>query len=279
VSDGRFASYLLLMWLLGIGAASYFVILGHRLQKVVFGSIAIIFTAITLSGSRGIFVHTLASTLVLATAFLWGAPWRWQKGYRLVKALRTGFGLASAALLATMFFFPSAVGARWAFYYESLAPDSPQSELVTRAWDYPIQNFLKAFTFPDWPWGYGIGTASLGSQYITRILQAPSSWIGVESGYGNIMLETGILGVLLWLVWTVALVVSGLRLAVKLRGSAVFPVGFSIVWYAFLLLFPFTYGTLVFYQNFVLNAYLWVLVGILFRLPFLGSGQGQAARV
>src|SRR5262249_1301997 len=175
VSDGRFASYLLVSWIIGIGAACYLLLLGHRLQKLVFGSIAIVFTGAILSGSRGIFAHTIASTLVLAAAFLWGAPWQWKQGHRLIKALRNGFGFAGAALLVTMFLFPAAVGARWAFYYESLAPDSPSSELVTRGWDYPIQNLLKAFTFPDWPWGYGIGTASLGSQYIARILQAPTS--------------------------------------------------------------------------------------------------------
>ncbi|PYU15875.1 MAG: hypothetical protein DMG29_05410, partial [Acidobacteria bacterium] len=33
----------------------------------------------------------------------------------------------------------------------------------------------------------------------------------------------------------------------------------------------FTFVALAPYQNFVLNAYLWLLVGILFRLPTLGT--------
>jgi hypothetical protein len=36
-----------------------------------------------------------------------------------------------------------------------------------------------------------------------------------------------------------------------------------------LLLYPLTFGGMVPYQNFVTNAYLWLLVGILFRLPEL----------
>jgi hypothetical protein len=42
-----------------------------------------------------------------------------------------------------------------------------------------------------------------------------------------------------------------------------------IFWYAFLLLLPFTFQGMQAYQDFVLNAYLWLLLGILFRLPTL----------
>jgi len=34
-------------------------------------------------------------------------------------------------------------------------------------------------------------------------------------------------------------------------------------------LFTFTWGSMVVYQNFVLNAYFWLLAGVLFRLPTL----------
>jgi hypothetical protein len=39
------------------------------------------------------------------------------------------------------------------------------------------------------------------------------------------------------------------------------------------LLYPFTYGGLAPYQNYVNNAYLWLLVGVLFRLPDLLANQ------
>jgi len=57
----------------------------------------------------------------------------------------------------------------------------------------------------------------------------------------------------------------------KLKGSPWFPLGFMIFWYAFLLLIPFTFQGMQAYQDFVLNAYLWLLLGILFRLPKLAE--------
>ena len=63
---------------------------------------------------------------------------------------------------------------------------------------------------------------------------------------------------------------AGLLDAVKsLRGTVLFPVAFGIFWFAALLLMPFTYMGMQPYQNFILNAYLWLLLGVLFRLPKL----------
>lgn len=43
-------------------------------------------------------------------------------------------------------------------------------------------------------------------------------------------------------------------------------------WYALLLLYPLTYIALAQYQNYVTNIYLWIFVGIVFRLPQLLPG-------
>jgi hypothetical protein len=56
------------------------------------------------------------------------------------------------------------------------------------------------------------------------------------------------------------------RVVRALKGSPWFPLAFMIFWYAFLLLLPFTFQGLQAYQDFVWNAYLWLLLGILFRL-------------
>ena len=50
-----------------------------------------------------------------------------------------------------------------------------------------------------------------------------------------------------------------------------FPVAFSIVWFAFMLLLPMTFGGTSAYQNYINNAFLWLLVGILFRLPEIAA--------
>jgi hypothetical protein len=81
----------------------------------------------------------------------------------------------------------------------------------------------------------------------------------------------GILGLLLWFVWTGAMLYFQWQIVLKLRQTVYFPVAFAIFWYSFLLLVPLTYLTLEVYQNFVNNAYLWILTGVMFRLPQLAK--------
>jgi hypothetical protein len=56
------------------------------------------------------------------------------------------------------------------------------------------------------------------------------------------------------------------RRAQKLKGPPLFPLAFIIFWYAIFLLFAATYGGVAAYEDYLLNAYLWILLGILFRL-------------
>ena len=58
-----------------------------------------------------------------------------------------------------------------------------------------------------------------------------------------------------------------------LRQTRIFPLAIAILWYAFVLLYPLTYLGLDIFQNFVNNAFLWVLIGILFRLPEIATIQ------
>ena len=136
--------------------------------------------------------------------------------------------------------------------------------------DYPINNFLGAFAYPHWALGNGIGTSSLGTEYLTSVFGIGGTGALVESGYGILLLEMGIPGLVAWLVWTVALVYAGWRCLRKLLGSPLFMIGFAILWFACQLLFVMTYTSgMQPYQNFIFNAYLWLLVGVLFRLPDL----------
>lgn len=267
VSDGRFAWYMLVAFLLGVGGTAYALALRDRKTLILAAATGIVAAAIVVSGSRGTFMYALGSTAILAAALQWGSsrPLR-ARATRATQLVLLGIGLGIVLVLVL---FPEAVGARWAFYYETIAPWSPTSELAWRVWGYPVANLLSAFSFPGWLLGYGIGTSSLGVQYVTGLLGLPASEVGVESGYGTLILELGILGPLLWLLWTIALVREGWTVLRRLRWSALFPVGAAVLWFAFLLLFPFTFGGMQPYQNFVFNAYLWLLLGILFRLPAL----------
>ena len=77
----------------------------------------------------------------------------------------------------------------------------------------------------------------------------------------------GIAAPFLWIAWTAALLYSMWQVLRGLRQTRFFPIAFAIFWYSFLLLYPFTYGGLAPYQNYVDNAYFWLLVGIFFALP------------
>ena len=277
VSDGRFASYLVLIWILAFGFAGYLLVRSGRGGKFAYLTLAVVSVAVVLSGSRGAFVWALGSFLICSLAFFWGAPWRQGKALRVFRAFRRTLLAAGLAVVLFLFAYPEALASRLAFYSETLSLDSPASELTYRARDYPLRNFLLAFQYPRWPYGYGIGTASLGMQYMARILKLKSPIVGVENGYGTLVVELGILGLLLWITWTVALGAACWRVVRSLRGSPWFPLAFTIGWFVVLLLFPLTFGGIVQYQNFVLNAYLWLLVGVLFQLPHMAlSSQFEA---
>jgi hypothetical protein len=274
VSEARFAVYMLVIFLMGLGGTVYLCFRHGRIVWPAVAAVAMVGTAIVLSGSRGVFVFAVGSIGALASALLWGPI----RGVRTrLAGLPWVLASAGGVVAAVFLFSPETLEARWAFYYETIAPWSPESELFYRAWLYPVDEFLKAFTFPHWLTGYGIGTASLGVQYVTGLLGVSAAGVGVESGYGTLVLELGILGLVLWLVWTTAVVIAGWRAARLLRGRPTFPIGFAIFWFAFLLLFPWSFGGIAGYQNFIFNAYFWLLLGVLLRLPEI-TDTGRSAR-
>lgn len=277
VSDGRFAWYMLLALFLAVGTLAYASLRSGRSKLVAGLTLALTVVAILLSGSRGTFVYALASLLIFGGALVWGLGGTRRSG-RVALVARTAVAVGGAAA-ASAVFFPDALGARWAFYYQTIAPWSPASELVYRTTEYPVGGFLAAFSFPEWPLGYGIGTASLGVQYLTSIFDVPQPSAAIESGYGALVLEMGLPGLVAWLAWTAMLVWASWKVVRTLRRSPLFPVAFAIFWFAFVLLFPLTYGGIQPYQNFIFNALLWLLVGVLFRLPELNGKRLAADRL
>lgn len=277
VSTGRFASYMILVVILALGTQAYMLLTRRRRAAYGFLGVGIAVVAAVQSGSRGAVIYVTMSMLVLSAGFLWGAPWRWGQGHRLIKAMRRAFLVGAMGLFLMVQFFPRSIGARWAFYSETLSPMSSASELRYRTWEYPFQNLVTALHHPRWLYGDGTGTASLGMQYVAKFLgQAPIGF-WVENGWGTLILEMGILGPILWLIWTSSLLYFSWKTVRQLRETACFPIALSIFWYAFLLLVPFSYGGMAPYENYVLNAYLWLLIGVLFRLPHL-AGNSQAVK-
>jgi hypothetical protein len=266
VSEGRFQEYMLVAFIIGLGGAGYLLLRSKPGRMVVFPGLALVILGGLMTGSRGVVVYLCASALLISAAMLWGAPPGKAASYRLVKAIRRSFGFIVVAICLLVTIFPATLLSRFQFYKETLVPTSEYSEVGLRAYAYPVQEFRSALKDPAWLIGHGTGTASLGVQYVSRILDVPKSGIAVENGFGALILEMGILGPILWTLWGASLLAAGVSTVLKLKGTWAFPIGFSIVWYAFLLLFPYTWGGLVAYQNFVNNAYFWIMVGVLFKL-------------
>jgi hypothetical protein len=279
VSDGRFAQYILLTFILGLGTLGYLLLRTTRGRKLVFPAVGLVALGAVMSGGRGVFAYVVASSLLIPAGLLWGAPPRSADTYRLFKAIRRSFIVVALSVTLATVLFPQAIGAHLAFYRETALPDSADSETFNRAWDYPLANFLAAFSDREWSIGHGIGTGSLGVQYVSHLLGQPSPQIGVESGYGTLVLENGILGLVLWVAWTIVFIFAALKVVLALKGKPTFPIALAIFWFTFIFLFPGSWGSLVAYQNFVSNAYFWFLAGILFRLPTLQPDDSAKMQV
>jgi hypothetical protein len=267
VSDGRFASYMMMMFIIGLGTAAYMVLRKTKGQIIVFITIPLIALGGYMSGSRGAIVYDTANAVILSLGILWGS--QRGAGLRLISVLQRSAMLVCLAVITVIVLYPKEVGARWAFYSETLFPSSSAYELTFRAWDYPIDNFLYTFRQPNWIWGNGTGTASNGVQYVSVLIGQRPPAIGVENGWGTLILEMGIIAPLLWVIFSFSFIRSGYLVLKSLKKTYLFPIALSILYFSFLLLGPLTFGGITQYHNYVYNAYFWILAGILFRLPSL----------
>jgi hypothetical protein len=271
VSNGRFGTYLPLAFILAVAGTSYIILLRTRRGRTAaFLSIAAILVAALMSGDRGPIVYIIATALVVAVGYVWGAaPGHRTQSRLLVKAIRRSVIVSVLGLAAILLVFPEQAGTRIAFYTQTLSPESSAYEGTWRGFGYPLKNLTEAFTAPNWMLGNGIGLASLGRQYVAEIVKQPPPNLWVEEGFGVLIVELGIVAPFLWLLWSGALIYYCWKVVRGLRGTRFFPVALAITWYALLLLVFLTWGGLSIYQNYINNAYLWLLVGVLFRLPDL----------
>jgi hypothetical protein len=276
VSSGRFGEYLAVAFILAMGASAYLILHTRQYRKLIFAALGILGVATLLSGSRTALVCVASSALVLSAGFLWGAPWRWRQAHKLGRVLRRSAIVGALGLAAVFLIFPEQAGSRLAFYSETLNPNSSTYQGTNRAWDYPVENLESALETPHWVIGNGIGTASLGAQYVSKLAGQRTTY-GAEEGYGTMIVEMGILAPFLWILWTTALLYYLWKVVRQLRETHLFPIGFGFFWYAVLLLYLLTYLTIAAYQDYVTNIYLWVAIGIVFRLPQLLNAPSAAS--
>lgn len=276
VSGGRFAFFLVPAWLFSFGFGGYQLLRSRSRRWLTLVALGCTTVAIVMCASRGTFMWTLASSLICVPALLWGCPWQKGQLVRVLRSFQRTLFVAIFALLLMFLLYPDALQSRLSIYQETLDPSSPASELVHRSQTYPLKQLLGAFDYPRWPYGYGIGTASLGTQYVMRIMHAQYMGIGVESGFGALILEIGIVGLFIYLAFAASILVSAGSVVLKLKGTPWFPIGFIIFWYAFLFLILFQWGGFQQFQDFILNAMFWFMLGVLFRLPSLSALPQEA---
>jgi hypothetical protein len=266
VSSGRFIDFLIVAWLISLGYASYLLLRCKKGRTLAFITVGLVAAASIMSASRGVFMWEAGIGLVVTAGFIWGAPWRQGEALRVLRAIQRSILLVGIAIILLLTIFPEEIGSRLAIYSETLMPNSSASELVTRTRTYPLQQLSDAFDHPRWPYGYGIGTCTLGTQYVTRIMHATPMRVAVESGFGNLIVELGVVGLILWIVLGFSISYSAWRVVKELRGTPWFPLAFVIFLFGLLLFFPMAYTSSATYQDFVINAYFWVLLGIFYRL-------------
>ena len=121
VSAGRFSFYLILLWILAMGAQGYLLLSRKPGAKYGFWGIGVVTVAVMITGTRTPFVFVIGSAFVMTAAFLWGAPWRWGQGHRMVKALRRGFLIGGLGLILMVEVFPTVIGGNWSFFTETLS--------------------------------------------------------------------------------------------------------------------------------------------------------------
>ena len=277
VSAGRFQNLIIFSWIIIVGFGGYLILRAKKGRTLAFLTIGTLAGAALMSTSRGVMMWCGGSALIVLAAFVWGAPWRQGEATRVIRSIQRIALLGGFAVVLLSVIFPEQVNSRFAIYSETLSPYSTASELAYRTRDYPLRNFLGAFDTPRWMYGYGTGTASLGIQYVARILHAPNTGVSVENGYGQLVIEMGIVGLFLWITLGISISISAWKIVKRLRGSPWFPIAFVIFWFVFILFFPMGYNTISFYKDFLVNAYFWVLVGVLYRLPSLAPSVQFAA--
>jgi len=164
VSAGRYANFITVAWMLVLGFSGYLLLRHKQGRLLAFITLPVTAAGAFLTASRGSFIWALLSALATSVAFLWGAPWKQGEVRRVLRTIqRSALGIGIGIVLL-FYIYPDALRSRLAIYEETLSPSSTANELVYRGWTYPIENFLGAFDYSRWPYGYGIGTTALGAQ-------------------------------------------------------------------------------------------------------------------
>ena len=175
------------------------------------------------------------------------------KPFAYLRAIQRTCLLIGMGLIILLTIFPEELGSRIAIYSETLMPDAPASELVNRTQIYPLKQLEYAFDHPRWPYGYGLGTCTLGGQYViascTRrpLERRRREWVW-QLDRGTWSRRSHSLDCP-WLLHCL----SAWKVVTELRGTPWFPLAFAICLYAVILFLPMMFTGNSPYQDFRLE--------------------------
>jgi hypothetical protein len=271
VDAGRFAQYLFVVAFIGLGLLAYlYSTQGAKNRKLILLPMScwmVVLAGIFVSGQRSVLLLLLGSFALLIPAYIFA-----KRGRKKVHNLRPVLRAVSAggmALLLLYLWLPGIFHNVLLFYDQTMNPESRYSEVSTRSsgyWGsigYAYQNSGLI--------GYGTGSASLGLQYLYKTV-SENEYTGlyhVEGGYASVLWEWGVVGLILWLLWTVLLLRAMAKKIVLLRGTPYYWLGVAIACYSASFLVPLFYLGFQVYQNYISQAFFWFLVGLFFRLSVL----------
>jgi hypothetical protein len=265
VDPGRFASMALVAIAIGLAAA-----LVCRGWSRAWAATAALTAAgaLWVSGGRAGFV---AGTGLVVIAAIGTGPAHGQ-AFIGKAAAAAGIALASAVILAAL--SPSMFQSRLLWYQATLDPRSPDNEWSSR-WAAYGGDTIRGVRLGG-VLGVGTGQESLGRQYLYGGSgRAPAGLYQVEGGYASVATEWGVVGLALWVGWSLAWTRRQWRAVRASRGTSIAVAGLVLLgWMVFFLFFQF-FGGLQAFQNYFANAYFWLLSGMLFALPKTADAEGK----
>lgn len=254
VDPGRFDSMALIA--LAVGLAVF--LLGSRQQAYIgVACSGIAAAALWVSGGRTVFLGGvfLLAVALLASGFRKRSPARWRSVVSV--------GSAAVAVIALVTVFPAVGLSRSLWYRETLSPRALNNEWPTR-WGAFSASILFGVQEGGLI-GRGTGTQSLGRQYLYEGNEEPPlARSVVEGGYAAVAIEWGWMGVVLWVSWSVGWSWRQWRSVLDTRGSPLARTKLVLFGWVFFFLFLGFFGGFQSFQNYVGNAYFWLVSGMIF---------------
>jgi hypothetical protein len=227
-------------------------------------------------GGIGLFAASNRTTIVAAIllALIVGLH---QIRIDATRAIHIGLALVLALATVSMAartFFPSEFTSRVQFVGRSLNVTSSKAEGSKRVPSYVRE--LASDIRKGGLVGRGAGTQGLGLQYLGKAATAQLT----EGGFATVMVETGVIGFLLWILWTGAAWRFARRTAKATSGAmgqTVSTLATAVAMQLFVVMFIGINAV----QDFVFSSWLFFVLGFVAAIARFGSpftGEGAASR-